>query len=162
MTELPYLIGFGYDIHRLVPERKLILGGVEIPSEVGLDGHSDADCLSHAMADAILGACGLADIGHQFPNTDPGIEGIDSQIILKKAAEMVADKGYQVGNMDCCIIAEKPKISAYIDAMKEILGNTLKLTPDRIGIKATTQEQIGGLGAGEGIAAHAVCLLFKV
>lgn len=162
MTDLPYRIGFGYDIHRLVPERKLILGGVEIPSDLGLEGHSDADCLTHAMADAILGACGLADIGHQFPNTDPGIKGIDSQIILKKATEMAAAKGYQLGNMDSCIIAEKPKISGYIDAMKEILGLTLGLTHGRIGIKATTQEQLGSLGAGEGIAAHAVCLLFKV
>jgi 2-C-methyl-D-erythritol 2,4-cyclodiphosphate synthase len=159
MTDLPYRIGFGYDIHRLVIDRKLILGGVEIPGDLGLEGHSDADCLTHALADAILGACGLPDIGQLFPNTDPSIEGIDSQIILKKAAQLAADKGYEIGNVDSCIIAEKPKIADFVDAMKAVLANTLEITPDRIGIKATTQEKIGALGAGEGIAAHAVCLL---
>jgi 2-C-methyl-D-erythritol 2,4-cyclodiphosphate synthase len=159
MTDLPYRIGFGYDIHRLVIGRKLILGGVEIPGDLGLEGHSDADCLTHALADAILGACGLPDIGQLFPNTDPSIEGIDSQIILKKAAQLAADKGYEIGNVDSCIIAEKPKIADFVDAMKAVLANTLEITPDRIGIKATTQEKIGALGAGEGIAAHAVCLL---
>ena len=162
MTELPYRIGFGYDIHRLVTGRKLVLGGVEIPSDVGLEGHSDADCLTHAMADAILGACGLPDIGHQFPNTDPEIEGIDSQVILKKSADLAAAKGYQIGNIDSCMIAEKPKIAPYIDQMKGVIGNTLNLNPDQIGIKATTQEKLGSLGAGEGIAAHATCLLFKL
>ena len=162
MTDLPYRIGFGYDIHRLVQNRKLILGGAEIPSDVGLEGHSDADCLTHAIADAILGACGLPDIGHQFPNTDPEIEGIDSQIILKKAAQLAADKGYKLGNIDSCIIAEKPKISGYIASMKQVIGETLGLNHDCIGIKATTQEKLGSLGAGEGIAAHAVCMLFKV
>ena len=161
MTDLPYRIGFGYDIHRLVTGRKLILGGVEISGEFGLEGHSDADCLTHAIVDAILGACGLPDIGHQFPNTDPSIEGIDSQSILKKSAELAADKGYEIGNIDSCIIAEKPKISAHIEAMKQVLGNTLGLAQDCIGIKATTQEKIGALGSGEGIAAHAVCLLNK-
>ena len=162
MTQLPYRIGFGYDIHRLVAGRKLVLGGVEIPGEVGLDGHSDADCLSHALADAILGACGLPDIGHQFPNDDPGNEGIDSQIILKKATDLAAEKGYSVGNVDSCIIAEKPTISPFIQSMKEKLGVTLNIEHGQIGIKATTQEKIGSLGAGEGIAAHAVCLLFRL
>ena len=124
MTNLPYRIGFGYDIHRLVADRKLVLGGVEIPSELGLDGHSDADCLTHAIADAILGACGLPDIGHQFPNTDPDIEGIDSQIILAKSAALAADKGYRIGNIDSCLIAEKPKIAPYIDDMKAVIGKT--------------------------------------
>jgi 2-C-methyl-D-erythritol 2,4-cyclodiphosphate synthase len=160
MTDLPYRIGFGYDIHRLVPDRPLILGGVEIPSELGLEGHSDADCLTHAIADDILGACGLPDIGHQFPNTDPAIAGINSQIILKKAAELAAMKGYQLGNVDSCIIAEKPKVAAYVEEMKTTLAETLNIPVDRIGIKATTQEGIGSLGAGVGIAAHAVCLLF--
>ena len=141
MTDLPYRIGFGYDIHRLVENRKLVLGGVEIPSDLGLEGHSDADCLTHALADAILGACGLPDIGHQFPNTDPEIEGIDSQLILKKSAELAAEKGYQVGNIDSCIIAEKPKIAPYIDPMKAVIGATLGLGADQIGIKATTQEK---------------------
>jgi 2-C-methyl-D-erythritol 2,4-cyclodiphosphate synthase len=162
MSNLPYRIGFGYDIHRFASERRLILGGVEIPNEQGLEGHSDADCLTHALADAILGACGLPDIGHQFPNTDPAIEGIDSQIILKKAATLAAGQGYEIGNLDSCIIAEKPKISPYIDAMKAVLSNTLGIPRDCIGIKATTQERIGALGAGEGIAAHAVCLLNKI
>ena len=161
MTDLPYRIGFGYDIHRLVADRRLVLGGVEVPSDLGLEGHSDADCLTHAMADAILGACGLPDIGHQFPNTDLAIEGIDSQLILKKSAELAAEKGYRVGNIDSCIIAEKPKIAPYIDQMKAVIGQTLGLNADQIGIKATTQEKLGSLGAGEGIAAHAVCLLFK-
>ena len=162
MSNLPFRIGFGYDIHRFASDRRLVLGGVDIPSELGLEGHSDADCLTHAIADAILGACGLADIGHQFPNTDASIEGIDSQIILKKAADLAAEKGYEIGNIDSCIIAEKPKISPHIDAMKEVLSKTLTIPVDSIGIKATTQERIGALGAGEGIAAHAVCLLNKV
>lgn len=162
MTHLPYRIGFGYDIHRLVADRKLVLGGVEIPSEFGLDGHSDADCLTHAIADAILGACSLPDIGHQFPNTDPEIEGIDSQIILAKSAALAAEKGYRIGNIDSCLIAEKPKIAPYIDDMKKIIGKTLDLPGDCIGIKATTQEKLGSLGAGEGIAAHAVCMLYKL
>lgn len=162
MSKLPYRIGFGYDIHRFAPHRKLVLGGVEIPSEQGLEGHSDADCLTHAFADAILGACGLPDIGHQFPNTDPSIEGIDSQIILKKAAELAAEKGYEIGNIDSCIIAEKPMISPHIDAMKSVLSKTLKIPVDYIGIKATTHEKIGALGAGDGIAAHAICLLNKI
>lgn len=162
MSKLPYRIGFGYDIHRLVINRKLVLGGVEIPGKVGLDGHSDADCLTHALADAILGACGLPDIGHQFPNTDPSIEGIDSQVILNKAAELALQTGYSVGNIDACIIAETPKISPYIGQMKAVIGKTLNISPDCIGIKATTQEKIGSLGASKGIAAHAVCMLYLV
>ncbi|MDA0349428.1 MAG: 2-C-methyl-D-erythritol 2,4-cyclodiphosphate synthase [Verrucomicrobia bacterium] len=162
MSKLPYRIGFGYDIHRFAPDRKLVLGGVEIPCDQGLEGHSDADCLTHALADAILGACGLPDIGHQYPNTDPAIEGIDSQIILAKAAQLAYDAGYSIGNIDSCIIAEKPKVSPFIDAMKAVLSKTLKIPAGCIGIKATTQERIGALGAGEGIAAHAVCLLNKI
>ncbi len=161
MTKLPYRIGFGYDIHRLVVGRKLILGGVEIPSKLGLGGHSDADCLTHALADAILGACGLPDIGHQFPNTDPSIEGIDSQEILRKAADLAKQEGYTVGNIDSCIIAETPKISPFLAQMKNAIGHTLGITHDRIGIKATTHEKIGALGASEGIAAHAVCMLYE-
>ncbi len=162
MSKLPYRIGFGYDIHRLVTDRKLILGGVEIPSEWGLEGHSDADCLTHALADAILGACGLPDIGHQFPNTDPSIEGINSQEILKKASELAHEAGYSIGNIDSCVIAETPKISPYIHLMKAMIGNTLNISQDCIGIKATTQEKIGSLGASKGIAAHAVCMLFHL
>ena len=159
MNPPPYRVGFGYDIHRLVAGRPLILGGVQIESEVGLEGHSDADCLTHAVADAILGACGERDIGHHFPNTNPDFEGLDSQIILKEAAGIARQKGYRIANIDTCIIAEKPKIGAYLDGMKSTLSATLDLAPDCIGIKATTNEKLGSLGASEGIAAHAVCLL---
>ncbi len=159
MTAPPYRIGFGYDIHRLVAGRPLVLGGVEIESELGLEGHSDADCLTHAMADAILGACGQRDIGHHFPNVDPGIEGINSQVILKTSVAIARKKGYHIGNIDTCIIAEKPKIGPYLDRMKSTLAATLGVAPDCIGIKATTSEKLGSLGASKGIAAHAVCLL---
>ena len=159
MNPPSYRIGFGYDIHRLVAGRPLILGGVQIESEVGLEGHSDADCLTHAVADAILGACGERDIGHHFPNTNPDFEGLDSQIILQEAAAKARQKGYRIANIDTCVIAEKPKIGAYLDGMKSTLSATLDLAPDRIGIKATTNERLGSLGASEGIAAHAVCLL---
>lgn len=161
MPEIAYRVGTGYDIHRLVSGRRLVLGGVEIPSDLGLDGHSDADCLTHAIADAILGACGLPDIGHQFPNTDPDIAGIDSQVILAKAAALALEKGFHIGNVDSTLIAEKPKIAPHIPAMKAALAKTLNLSTDAVGIKATTQEKIGALGAGEGIAAHAVCLLYR-
>lgn len=160
MSHAPFKIGFGYDIHRLVENRPLILGGVEIPSPLGLDGHSDADCLTHAIADSILGACGLKDIGHYFPNNDPDIEGIDSQKILAKASSLATEMGYHIGNIDCCIIAERPKVGPSIDAMKLVLATTLDISPDCVGIKATTNEGIGDLGKGLGIAAHAVCMLF--
>ncbi len=159
MDKLPYRTGFGYDIHQLKAGRKLILGGVEIPSYIGLEGHSDADVLIHALADAILGACGLKDIGYYFPNTDKSIEGIDSRIILKKAADLALEKGYRLGNIDCTLIAERPKISPYIDSMKESLSNTLGIPTDHIGIKATTNETLGSIGRAEGMAAHAICLL---
>jgi len=160
MPDAAFKIGFGYDIHRLVEHRRLVLGGVEIPSELGLEGHSDADCLTHAIADSILGACGLRDIGHHFPNTDPDIEGIDSQKILAKAVELAAQHGYKVGNIDTCLIAERPKIGPYIDAMKETLAKTVGIAPQCVGVKATTNEGIGDLGKGLGIAAHATCILF--
>lgn len=154
-----FKIGLGYDIHRFAEGRKLILGGVEIPHHKGLDGHSDADCLTHALADAVLGALGLPDIGHFFPNTDPSIEGIDSQEILKKAVEEAESRGFRVGNVDVALIAEEPKIYPHIDAMKERLAISLKIEPTSIGIKATTNEKIGDLGKGLGIAAQAICLL---
>ena len=162
MNSHPNRIGIGYDIHRLIPKRKLMLGGVEIPSAFGLEGHSDGDCLTHAIADAILGACGLPDIGHQFPNTDPKNKGIDSQIILKKAQDLASKFGYHVGNVDTCIIAEKPKISPYIYKIKSVLAKTLEISTSQVGIKATTHEKIGSLGAAEGIAAHAVCIVYSV
>lgn len=157
----PFKIGTGYDIHRFAPGRRLVLGGVEIPSDEGLDGHSDADCLTHALADAVLGALGLPDIGHFFPNDDPDIEGIDSQKILHKSVQEAERRGYVVGNVDLAIIAEKPKLAPHIDAMKAVLSKSLCIEPDCVGLKATTNEKIGDLGRAMGIAAHAVCLLIK-
>jgi 2-C-methyl-D-erythritol 2,4-cyclodiphosphate synthase len=155
----PFRIGQGYDVHRFAEGRKLILGGVEIPYALGLEGHSDADCLIHALADAILGALGLPDIGVHFPPSDPNLEGIDSMKILLKAKEQCEAMGYLIGNVDATIIAEKPTISPYVNAMKERLSKILDVETNQIGIKATTNEGIGGIGNGEGIAAHAVCLL---
>ncbi|MDA9962222.1 2-C-methyl-D-erythritol 2,4-cyclodiphosphate synthase [Opitutales bacterium] len=155
----PFRIGQGYDIHRFAEGRKLILGGIEIPHALGLEGHSDADCLTHALADAILGALALPDIGVHFPPSDPALEGIDSMKILLKAKEQCEAKGYLIGNVDATIIAEKPTISPYVDAMKERLAQILDVETNQIGIKATTNEGIGGIGRGEGIGAHAVCLL---
>jgi len=158
-TQKQVRVGFGYDIHRLQLGLPLILGGVPVPSESGLVGHSDADVLSHAIADAILGACGLPDIGHYFPNTDAGIAGISSQEILRKARYEAKRAGMRIIHIDATLIAEQPKISPYILRMKEVLSRTLKIQPSDIGIKATTQEQIGALGQGAGIAAHAVATL---
>ena len=152
-------IGTGYDIHRLVEDRRLVLGGVEIPYHKGLLGHSDADVLSHAIADAILGAAGLQDIGHFFPDTDPKLEGIDSQIILRKAIDEVSHLGYKLQNVDSTLIAQEPKIGPYINSMKRVLSNSLGVTEDSIGIKATTNEGVGDIGKGLAIAAQAACLL---
>lgn len=152
-------IGSGYDIHRLVKGRRLVLGGVEIPSEKGLEGHSDADCLTHAMADAILGALGLSDIGHFFPNTDLQYKGMDSQLILKRAHEEAKKRGYSVSNIDATLIAEAPKIGPYIAQMKAVLSKTLGIAEECIGLKATTNEGIDDIGQEKAIAAHAVCLL---
>jgi 2-C-methyl-D-erythritol 2,4-cyclodiphosphate synthase len=152
-------IGFGYDIHRTCPDRELVLGGVHLGSPFGLEGHSDADCLTHALADAILGAMGLPDIGHYFPNTDPSIKGIDSQVILRKAVAEAMRLGYQLSNVDCTIVAEQPKIAPYLARMKHCLSVSLQIPPDRIGLKATTNERVGDIGRGLAIAAHAVCLL---
>ena len=152
-------IGTGYDIHRLVEDRRLVLGGVEIPYHKGLLGHSDADVLSHAIADAILGAAGLHDIGHFFPDTDPKLEGIDSQIILRKAIAEVSHLGYKLQNADSTLIAQEPKIGSHINSMKRVLSNSLGVTEDSIGIKATTNEGVGDIGKGLAIAAQAACLL---
>ncbi len=152
-------IGTGYDIHRLVEDRRLVLGGVEIPYHKGLLGHSDADVLSHAIADAILGAAGLHDIGHFFPDTDPKLEGIDSQIILRKAIDEVSHLGYKLQNVDSTLIAQEPKIGPHINSMKRVLSNSLGVTEDSIGIKATTNEGVGDIGKGLAIAAQAACLL---
>ena len=147
--------GIGYDVHRLVADRPLVLGGVEIPHPLGLDGHSDADVLCHAIADAILGAAGEPDIGHLFPNTDPSIRGISSLEILRRVRAVLDEKSIQLQNIDATLIAEEPKISPHLTLMKERVGAALGLPPNRIGIKATTNESLGFLGRGEGMAALA-------
>ncbi|OHE72999.1 MAG: 2-C-methyl-D-erythritol 2,4-cyclodiphosphate synthase [Verrucomicrobia bacterium GWC2_42_7] len=154
-------IGFGYDIHRLVEGRQLVLGGVKIAYSMGLEGHSDADCLTHALADAILGALGLPDIGHYFPPSNQEIKGIDSQIILAKAVEEATSAGYILGNVDITVVAEHPKIAPYIPEMKKKLSEPLLIPPNCIGIKATTNEKIGDIGKGLAIAAYATCLLMR-
>lgn len=148
--------GIGYDVHRFAEGRPLVLGGVEIPHDRGLDGHSDADVLSHAIADAILGAAGLPDIGHFFPNTDASIRGISSLEILQRVRKTLAERYADIVNVDATLIAEEPKIAPHLEAMKAALGSVLALPADRIGIKATTNEGMGFLGRGEGIAAMAV------
>ena len=152
-------IGHGYDVHRLTEGRKLILGGVEIPWEKGLLGHSDADVLLHAVTDALLGAAGLGDIGRHFPDTDPDLEGIDSMILLRKAVEMLEAGGYTVGNVDATVIAQKPKLAPYIDRMRDGIAEALRVAPQKVNVKATTEEHLGFTGREEGISAHAVCVI---
>jgi 2-C-methyl-D-erythritol 2,4-cyclodiphosphate synthase len=148
--------GLGYDIHRFTPGRPLILGGVHIPHELGLQGHSDADVLSHAIADAILGAIGERDIGHHFPNTDDSIRGISSIEILRQARNLLNARGGRINNIDSTLIAEAPKIAPYLQTMRTKLGEALSLDASRIGLKATTNEGLGSIGRSEGIAAMAV------
>ena len=155
-------IGHGSDVHRLVPERKLILGGVDVPYGFGLLGHSDADVLTHAVMDALLGAAGLWDIGHAFPDTDPAYEGISSLNLLEQVMEKLALRGFYVGNVDATILAQRPRLAPFIPRMRENLAKVLGLVPDRVNVKATTEEGLGFTGAGEGIAAHAVCLLERI
>ncbi len=152
-------IGHGYDVHRLIAGRKLILGGVEIPYILGLDGHSDADVLLHAMMDALLGAAALGDIGHLFPDTDPAYKGISSLKLLAVVAARIREKGYEIGNIDATVIAQKPKLAPFIEAMRKETARVLQIDPDRLNIKSTTEEHLGFSGREEGIAAHAVCLL---
>lgn len=159
---LPFRIGFGYDLHRLVEGRKLVLGGIEIAHNKGLLGHSDADCLSHAIADAILGAAGLPDIGHFFPNTDPACKDMDSQEILKRAQKEVFKLGYVIANIDSTIVAEEPKLVPYQNLMKKKIADSLGIESSQVGIKATTNEKTDSIGAGEAIAAYAVCLLSRL
>lgn len=154
-------IGHGYDVHRLIAGRKLVLGGVEIPYILGLDGHSDADVLLHAIMDALLGAAALGDIGRLFPDTDPAYKGISSVLLLKTVAARIREAGYEVGNVDATVIAQKPKLAPHIPAMREIVARALGVDLDQINIKATTEEHLGFSGREEGIAAHAVCLLEK-
>ncbi|CCH97973.1 MAG: 2-C-methyl-D-erythritol 2,4-cyclodiphosphate synthase [Microcystis aeruginosa K13-05] len=154
-------IGNGYDIHRLVTGRPLILGGVEIAHTVGLLGHSDADVLTHAIMDAMLGALSLGDIGHYFPPTDPQWQGANSLKLLEQVNQLIIDKGWQINNIDSVIVAEKPKMKSHLIAMRAKLAATLKINPEQVGIKATTNEQLGPVGREEGIAVYAVVLLVK-
>lgn len=152
-------IGHGYDVHRLVEERKLILGGVEIPFEKGLLGHSDADVLTHALMDALLGAAGLGDIGKHFPDSDPQYKGISSLELLRHVCKLLEEKDFTFGNADVTLIAQRPKVGPFIPAMRENLANVLGCSVDRLNIKATTEEKLGFTGEGAGMACHAVCLL---
>ena len=152
-------IGHGYDVHRLVECRDLILGGVQIPFELGLLGHSDADVLLHAVSDALLGAAGLRDIGYHFPDTDPAYKGADSLELLKIVGQKVREAGYRVSNVDVTLIAQKPKVGPYIEAMTQNIANALRLPVSRVNVKATTEEHLGFTGRLEGISCHAVCLL---
>lgn len=154
-----FRIGHGYDVHRLVEGRDLILGGVKIEYEKGLLGHSDADVLLHAISDAILGACAERDIGFHFPDNDQSIKGISSLVILAKCGEILASHGYTVSNIDATVIAQKPKLSPYIEEMRKNIAETLGTEIGNINVKATTEEKLGFTGSGEGISAHAVCIV---
>lgn len=155
-------IGHGYDVHRLVEGRKLILGGVEIPFELGLLGHSDADVLLHAVSDALLGAAALGDIGKHFPDTDPKYKGADSVKLLERVVELLGEKGFSVNNIDCTVIAQKPKLAPYIAQMKSNIAGVCGIDSDRVNVKATTEEKLGFTGRLEGISAHAVCTICAV
>ena len=149
----------GYDVHRLVPDRKLILGGVEIEYELGLLGHSDADCLLHAIMDALLGAAAMGDIGKHFPDTDQRFKGADSAVLMQEVAKMLADAGYKVGNIDATIIAQRPKMAPHIEKMRERIADILGIDISRINVKATTEEGLGFTGEGLGISCQAIALL---
>jgi len=152
-------VGFGYDAHRLVVGRDLILGGVNIPYDLGLQGHSDADVLIHASCDALLGAAGLGDLGSHFPDTDPELEGLSSVVILKRVASMVRDGGFALQNLDTTVVAEAPKLAPYIEAMIATIAEALEVSPRKVSVKATTTEGMGFAGRGEGMAAYAVAVL---
>lgn len=152
-------IGHGYDVHRLVEGRALILGGVNIPYEKGLLGHSDADVLTHALMDALLGACGLGDIGKHFPDSDERYKGADSVELLRHVCSLLKEKNYTVSNVDCTVLAQRPKLSPYIPEMRRIISGAMGIDPERVNIKATTEEGLGFTGEGLGIAAHAVALI---
>ena len=155
-------IGHGYDVHRLVEGRDLILGGVTIPHALGLDGHSDADVLLHAVSDALLGAAGLGDIGRHFPDTDPAYKGADSLRLLQIVGQKIRDAGYRVGNIDVTMIAQRPKLKDYIPQMQENIARVLGVENTRINVKATTEEHLGFTGDGSGMSCHAVCLLEEI
>ena len=156
-----FRIGHGYDVHRLTTGRKLILGGVQIPFELGLEGHSDADVLTHAIMDALLGAAALGDIGQLFPDSDPAYEGANSLNLLRKVVQRLKEAGYTVGNVDATILAQAPRLSPYRDMMRLKLANTMNLSMDQVSVKATTEERLGFTGTLKGMAAHAVALIEK-
>ena len=155
-------IGFGYDVHKFSKDRKLIIGGVEIPFELGLLGHSDADVLVHAIMDGMLGALALGDIGKHFPDTDELYKGISSIKLLSYVNSLIKEKGYKIGNIDSIIVCEKPKMAPFIDSMRDILSNVLETDKDNISVKATTEEKMGFTGRIEGIKAYSVCLLINI
>ena len=155
-------IGHGYDVHKLVSERKLILGGVDIPYEKGLLGHSDADVLLHAISDALLGAAALGDIGKHFPDTDMAYKNADSLVLLAKVGEIIKDAGYQVSNIDSTVIAQAPKLAPHIEQMRKNIAKALSIELEDVSVKATTEERLGFTGRGEGISAHAVCIIEKI
>ena len=155
-------IGHGYDVHRLAEGRRLILGGVDIPWERGLLGHSDADVLTHAVMDALLGAAGLGDIGQHFPDTDPAYAGADSLKLLEHVAGLLRERGFAVGNVDATVLAQRPKLAPHIPQMRENLAQAMGVGPEQVNVKATTEEGLGFTGSGEGMAAHAVALIEKV
>lgn len=154
-------VGYGYDVHRLAEDRKCIIGGVEIPFEKGLLGHSDADVLLHAITDALLGAAALGDIGSHFPDTDDRWKGADSWLLLQEAGRLVRQAGWQVENIDSTVVAQRPRLAPYIQKMRERIAAALELAPEQVSVKGKTEEGLGFTGAGEGIAAHAVCLITK-
>ena len=154
-------IGHGYDVHRLVEERKLILGGVEIPYEKGLLGHSDADVLLHALMDALLGAAAMGDIGHLFPDNDEQYKGADSRVLLREVVRRLREKGYAIGNVDVTLIAQRPKVAPYIASMRDNISLDLGVSSEFVNVKATTEEHLGFTGSGEGMSAHAVALIVK-
>ncbi|MFZ5816981.1 MAG: 2-C-methyl-D-erythritol 2,4-cyclodiphosphate synthase [Bacillota bacterium] len=156
------LVGFGYDVHRLAEGRKLVLGGVEIPHTRGLDGHSDADVILHALMDALLGAAGLRDIGHHFPPSDPAYRGADSLKLLAHVVELLAREGYRPVNCDITLLAERPKIGPYVEQMRERISGVLGVLPRRVGLKATTNEKMGFVGEEQGMAAYAVALIEEI
>ena len=155
-------IGHGYDVHRLSAGRKLILGGVEVPFEKGLDGHSDADVLTHAVMDALLGALALGDIGKLFPDSDDAYLGADSIELLKKVRDVLRAHGWKLSNLDATVIAQRPKLAPYIDTMRSRIAAALETDVQNVSVKATTEEHLGFTGSGEGIAAHAVCLIERI
>ena len=159
---MKFRVGHGYDVHKLVEDRKLIIGGVEIPHSKGLLGHSDADVLAHAICDALLGAAALVDIGKHFPDNADRYKDIDSLVLLEKVCELIRNKGYEISNVDSTILAQAPKLRPYIDEMRSKLAKAMKLDIDELSVKATTEERLGFTGREEGIAAHAVVLLMTI